>query len=163
MIRFLGILAGAAIAVAALIVVVGVPEFPDEPGPQSIEVSTREQAPEPQPEVVAPPDPEPQTPDAPIEELPVPEQVAKTIEPDPQPEPEAAPEVRWYAFWSPFRSELAANGFIAQLQRTTGLDYRVVKQEIGVYEVAFAYTDDADIEEKLAQISVATGLDLPEG
>ena len=56
---------------------------------------------------------------------------------------EAAPlmpdSVQWYAFWSPFRSEIAANGFVEQLQRVTGLDYRVVKIKPGVYEVAFGY------------------------
>ncbi len=67
----------------------------------------------------------------------------------------------WYAFWVPFRSELAATGFIAQLQRTTGLDYRVLKQEPGVYAVAFAYSSDADIQSKLTAISTATGLEMP--
>ena len=69
--------------------------------------------------------------------------------------------LQWYAFWSPFRSEIAANGFVAQLQRVTGLDYRVVSIKPGVYEVAFAYSDDTDIESSLTQISAATGLDLP--
>jgi hypothetical protein len=86
------------------------------------------------------------------------------------PEPEAAIdeiaeplEQHWYAFWSPFRSKIAADGFVSQLQRTTGLDYRVVKLKPGVYEVAFAYSDDSDIEHKLTQISSATGLDLSGG
>jgi hypothetical protein len=74
--------------------------------------------------------------------------------------PDAAVEEHWYAFWSPFRSEIAANGFVAKLQESTGIDYRVVKVKTGVYEVAFAYTDDADIEAKLARISGATGLEL---
>ncbi|NNC76399.1 MAG: hypothetical protein HKN77_00465 [Woeseiaceae bacterium] len=68
----------------------------------------------------------------------------------------------WYAFWSPFRSELAANGFVAQLQSVTGLDYRVVRLKPGVYEVAFAYSDDNDITANLTQITAATGLDLPQ-
>lgn len=68
----------------------------------------------------------------------------------------------WYAFWSPFRSELAANGFIEQLQSVTGLDYRVVRVKPGVYEVAFAYQDDKDISVNLTQITAATGLELPE-
>ena len=72
-------------------------------------------------------------------------------------------EQRWYAFWSPFRSEFAADGFVSQLQRTTGLDYRVVKLKPGVYEVAFAYADDEEIRTKLTQISTATGLDLTGG
>ncbi len=69
-------------------------------------------------------------------------------------------ESKWFAFWSPFRSELAANGFVARLQSVTGLDYRVVRIKPGVYEVAFAYTDDDEIDAKLATISSATGLQL---
>lgn len=68
----------------------------------------------------------------------------------------------WYAFWSPFRSELAANGFVAQLQSVTGLDYRVVRVKPGVYEVAFAYENDDDISANLTQITAATGLELPQ-
>ena len=78
-------------------------------------------------------------------------------------EPETVAEEHWYAFWSPFRSEIAANGFVSKLQETTGIDYRVVKVRAGVYEVAFAYSDDADIEAKLQRISVATGLELSGG
>ena len=69
---------------------------------------------------------------------------------------------QWYAFWSPFRSEIAASGFVTQLQRVTGLDYRVVKIKPGVYEVAFAYVEDNEIEVNLEQISAATGLRMPE-
>ena len=68
----------------------------------------------------------------------------------------------WYAFWSPFRSELAANGFVAQLQSVTGLDYRVVRVKPGVYEVAFAYDSDDEITANLTQITAATGLELPQ-
>ena len=79
------------------------------------------------------------------------------------PAPEPVLDEHWYAFWSPFRSEIAANGFVARLQQTTGMDYRVVKLKPGVYEVAFAYSDQADIEQKLARISAATGLDMTGG
>jgi len=72
------------------------------------------------------------------------------------------PEQHWYAFWSPFSSEIAANGFVAQLQRVTGFDYKVVKQKAGVYEVALAYSDDVEIPQMLEQISAATGLNIPE-
>ena len=68
----------------------------------------------------------------------------------------------WYSFWNPFRSEIAASGFVSQLERVTGIDYRVVKVDTGVYEVAFAYSDDAERRIKLSQISAATGLDLPD-
>jgi hypothetical protein len=79
--------------------------------------------------------------------------------------PPAAPpdvETLWYSFWNPFRSEIAANGFVSQLERVTGIDYRVVKIRTGVYEVAFAYADDEERRTKLSQISAATGLELPD-
>lgn len=74
----------------------------------------------------------------------------------------ALDEAQWYSFWNPFRSEIAANGFVAQLERVTGIDYRVVKVKSGVYEVAFPYADDSERQTKLALIAEATGLDLPE-
>jgi len=43
-------------------------------------------------------------------------------------------DLRWHSFWNPFRSEIAANGFVGQLEKVTGLDYRVVKIKTGVYE-----------------------------
>lgn len=73
-----------------------------------------------------------------------------------------ARDLSWYSFWNPFRSEIAANGFVSQLEKVTGIDYRVVKIETGVYEVAFAYRDDAERRAKLEQISLATGLELPD-
>ena len=71
-------------------------------------------------------------------------------------------EPHWYSFWNPFRSEIAASGFVSQLERVTGIDYRIVKVETGVYEVAFAYLDDTERRDKLSRISAATGLDLPD-
>jgi hypothetical protein len=71
-------------------------------------------------------------------------------------------DAQWYSFWNPFRSQIAADGFVAQLEKVTGLDYRVVKVKTGVYEVAFAYDDDEERRDKLSQISAATGLDLPD-
>lgn len=70
-------------------------------------------------------------------------------------------ESHWYSFWNPFRSEIAANGFVSQLEKVTGLDYRVVKVKAGSYEVAFAYVNDEERRRKLLQITTATGLDLP--
>lgn len=74
----------------------------------------------------------------------------------------ALTEMQWYSFWNPFRSEIAANGFVSRLEKVTGLDYRIVKIKTGVYEVAFAYDDDTERRTKLTQISAATGLDLPD-
>ena len=142
MMRFLGVLVGSAFAVAALVVFVGIPEFTAESNvaePTVITLPMRTATPAKAAATATPPEIPPQTPDA---------------------EPSATPQ--WYAFWSPFRSEVAANGFVDQLQRVTGLDYRVVKVKTGVYEVAFAYEDDQDITANLSQISAATGLRLPE-
>ena len=80
----------------------------------------------------------------------------------PLPELPVATDELWYSFWNPFRSEIAARGFVAQLEKVTGLDYRVVKVKTGVYEVAFAYTDDDERRSKLTLISAATGLEWPE-
>lgn len=168
MMRLLGVLVGSALAVAALVVFVGIPQVQTEstvapigdngvirlPARPSPEV-----APEVAPELVAEPA------DVAVDEA------ARLVAEAPPVEPIAAfltsdtvlTETQWYAFWSPFRSEIAANGFVAQLQRVTGLDYRVVKVKAGVYEVAFAYSEDDEILSNLSQISAATGLQLPEG
>ncbi len=71
-------------------------------------------------------------------------------------------DLRWHSFWNPFRSAIAANGFVSQLEKVTGLDYRVVKIKTGVYEVTFAYENDTERRTKLTQIASATGLNLPE-
>ena len=71
-------------------------------------------------------------------------------------------DLKWHAFWNPFRSRIAAEGFVGQLEKVTGLDYRVIKIETGVYEVAFGYEDDAEREDKMSLIASATGLDLPQ-
>jgi len=179
MIRLLGILTGSAIAVAFLIVTLGIPELA-EPEPEHPEVLPTTMAAAPAPPVeerVAPPEPvetESRPPlVADIEIVVTPDDLPdKYSEEPPIDLPEPAPvadeppesfEPHWYAFWSPFRSELAANGFVSQLQKTTGLDYRVVRLKPGAYEVAFAYSDDSDIQDKLTQISSATGLDLSGG
>ncbi len=78
------------------------------------------------------------------------------------PDPIIENDMRWHSFWNPFRSEIAANGFVTQLEKVTGLDYRVVKIKAGVYEVTFAYQNDTERRTKLTQISSATGLDLPD-
>ena len=181
MLRLIGILTGSAIAVAFLIVALGPPRL--TPPADAIEAVAEETEP-PATAVVTPIELEPlqeipePTVAEPADELPeVPltgEQTEALIEEifSPQPQPVAAEvpvadttvaDENWYAFWSPFRSEIAANGFVSKLQETTGIDYRVVKVKTGVYEVAFAYIDDADIEDKLARISNATGLDMTGG
>ena len=161
MIRMLGVLAGAAIAVALLILLVGVPEFPDAPTPDPVVAAAEEQ---PAPVSTTASQPAGMSLEVETEPEPQPEPVPETPpEPDPAPVPAPSLTTHWYAFWSPFRSEIAASGFVAKLQEKTGIDYRVVKVKTGVYEVAFAYTDDADIQSKLERITTATGLDVSGG
>ena len=186
MIRLIGILVGSAIAVGILIVTLGVPEF-SRNEPASTPVGGGLPATEPDFEPVGgglpatEPDVEPVGGGLPATEpvgggLPATEPAGgglpatepemtdeQLVEQIFAPQPEPLLDEHWYAFWSPFRSEIAANGFVARLQQTTGMDYRVVKLKPGVYEVAFAYTDQDDIEQKLARISAATGLDMSGG
>lgn len=77
--------------------------------------------------------------------------------------PPAAAQPEWHVLWTPFRSEIAARGFVSRLESVTGLDYRVIKLGNGVYEVAVPYRDDSELSAKLLQISSATGLDLSSG
>ncbi len=183
MIRLIGILTGSALGIGLLILVLGLPDLAPRAGETTdetvIEAVNRPAPPVEPAEADAPPMEEavPQPPEeiaqqeepavasevaAPLIEVP-----AEAASPDPAPVeelPAAMPAAQnWYAFWSPFRSRIAADGFIAELQRTTGLDYRVVKLKPGIYEVAFAYTDDADIRDKLDRISAATGMDMSGG
>ena len=196
MIRMLGVLCGAAIAIVLLTWLVGVPQFTSEREqvgePMSVVALRDDEA---ETEALAdtadagPAEPVPPAPE-PLVELDTPSPGAETAEPvapnpvdaqalaasatepaaesvaqriaEPVAEPIAEPfaEAQWFAFWTPFRSEIAANGFVGRLQSVTGLDYRVVKVKPGVYEVAFAYSEDAEIDSNLSTISAATGLDL---
>jgi hypothetical protein len=143
MFRLLGFLLGSTVAIATILFILGLPQFHfddaeldspiTEAAVEDIQVVQRE---------LPPP----------------PEQDAQETTEDAGEET----EMRWYSFWSPFRSEIAANGFVSQLEDVTGLDYRIVKVKTGVYEVAFAYIDDTERTNKLEQISAATGLDLTE-
>ncbi len=175
MIRLIGILTGSAIAVGLLIVTLGIPEF-SQSETQPVEDNTLQLEPETEPAAESMPAvnvaqaPEPSAASVPVSE---PEAdhsgIASTMTDEElveqifAPQPEPVLDEHWYAFWSPFRSEIAANGFVSRLQQTTGMDYRVVKLKPGVYEVAFAYSDQDDIEQKLARISAATGLDMSGG
>ena len=158
MIRLLGAITGSALALAALLVLVGVPRFKAEPKDTERAVVTLPLRSEPVIEEVLVAETETET------ETETEPPVLAATEPEVEPETVEALQPdsqQWYAFWSPFRSEIAASGFVTQLQRVTGLDYRVVKIKAGVYEVAFSYSQDEDIPVNLSQISAATGLDVP--
>jgi len=185
MVRLTGILIGSVLAVAFLIIALGVPQLASETLIEPVAEARTVVAESHTPVADMMPAVQPNTPlptqtgseweqvtddDASPSEIPRDAapytQTKAESEPDPLLEVATDPAVieqSWYAFWSPFRSRIAAEGFVAELQRTTGLDYRVVKLKPGVYEVAFAYTSDSDIADKLTQISAATGLDMSGG
>jgi hypothetical protein len=153
MIKFLGFLTGSAVSIGAILLLLGVPEI--RPRPDSPDIA---EVPEPTPEPI--PEPIPSI---------VPEQPA-TITGSPTPpatltEAEQAavpPALQWHSFWSPFGSQIAANGFVSRLESLTGFDYRVVKVRTGIYDVAFAYTDESERLDKLSIIASVAGLELPE-
>jgi len=176
-IRLMGILTGSAIAVGFLIVALGIPELATEqtmPIPAVEPINKAPPTTTPAIAEIPPPRPAPEAAAQLDEAIPY-ESLEADVEssaatpdttletPLQADEPRPTTDAGWFAFWSPFRSEIAANGFVSELQRTTGLDYRVVKLKPGVYEVAFAYSDKSDIEDKLTRISAATGLDLSGG
>ena len=152
MFRLLGILLGSTVAIATILFILGLPKFHFDDAPiteaavEDIQVVQRELAPPPEQETQET-----------IEDA-----VEDAIEEQDLPVELPEIEVRWYSFWNPFRSEIAAQGFVSQLEEVTGLDYRIVKVKAGVYEVAFTYIDDTERTNKLEQISAATGLDLTE-
>ncbi len=180
MFRILGFLIGSATSIAIILMVMGMPEFHARDSvidQQRFDAAveklmakkqdTGALATEPEEKAVSDGASSMATTEIPLEES---QHVAETtesplVEADTAAHSDSPPllsELQWYSFWNPFRSEIAANGFVSQLERVTGIDYRVVKIKPGVYEVAFAYDDDAERHTKLAQISAATGLDLPD-
>lgn len=173
MLRLLGIVLGSLLSIGVFVTAVGIPtlQLGDSTAPATVSNDIAVTLADPiAPDVAeAEPDalPKDESPDA-IPPIVIDPRDDENVSPPAAPlsaTPESATEsttVRWYAFWSPFRSRVAANGFVAQLQRVTSLDYRVVNVKPGVYEVAFAYADDADIEASLTEISTATGLSVPE-
>jgi len=149
MIKFLGFLTGSAVSIGAILLLLGVPEIRLEPDSPDMA-----QVPEPTPE--------------PMQSI-IPEPPAVT---NSRPTPPATPveaeqavaplALQWHSFWSPFSSQIAASGFVSRLETLTGFDYRVVKVRTGVYDVAFAYTDESERLDKLSMIASAASLDLPE-
>ncbi len=168
MFRLLGFVLGSTVAIATILFILGLPQFHfddaeldspiTEATVEDIQVVQRELPPP--PEQDAPETTEDTGEEA--EEAVVTPVVWQVVAEQELPVVLPESEMRWYSFWSPFHSEIAANGFVSQLEDVTGLDYRIVKVKAGVYEVAFAYIDDTERTNKLEQISAATGLDLTE-
>ncbi len=176
MFRLLGFLIGSATAITIILLVLGIPEFnlTDPVNDQRRFDAVVEKLREKQQEVadvaktiideVAAVD-DGQDNIEPVTEQALPESSAQPLPDAPDFAdyyPAIQHELQWYSFWNPFRSEIAARGFVTQLEKVTGLDYRVVKVRTGIYEVAFAFDSDVERRTKLSQISAATGLDLPD-
>ena len=155
MFRLLGFTTGAALAVGAIVMVMGTPELSEKASVADAVVQPNEPAALP-PSVEAPPETVVVPADT-LDVLPVPRAGSEAAEAI-----DSAGEPLWHSFWNPFRSEIAANGFAARLTALTGIDYRVVRLEPGAYQVAFAYADDTERAAKIARIEAATGLHLPE-
>jgi len=165
MFRLLGFLIGSTVAIATILFILGVPKFHfddaelgslnTDAAREDIQAGQRELPPLPEQDAQ-------DTTEDTEEEAEVTPVVRQVIADQDLPVVPPESEMRWYSFWNPFRSEIAARGFVSQLEEVTGLDYRVVKVKAGVYEVAFAYIDDTERMNKLEQISAATGLDLSE-
>ena len=147
MLRTIGFIVGSALAITAMLIVFGMPRLPSsEPVPEQVPAPMPVPLPAPAAAAAAAPVPVPEQ---------EPEQEAAEVEP-------VATESHWHSFWSPFGSQIAANGFVSRLEAVTGYDFRIVKVETGVYEVAFAYMDEAERLDKISVIASATGLELPE-
>ena len=65
-----------------------------------------------------------------------------------------------YLFWSPFRSQWAAQGFAARLTSATEVDVEVVNTGPGRYRVAFDYEDEKERRARIDRIETITGLKL---
>ncbi len=176
MFRLLGFLIGSATAIIIILLVLGIPEFnlTDPANDQQRFDAAVEKLREKQQEVADVADTmfdeeaavdDGQDNIEPVAEKALPESSAQPLPDAPDFAdyyPAIEDKLQWYSFWNPFRSEIAARGFVTQLEKVTGLDYRVVKVRTGIYEVAFAFDSDVERRTKLSQISAATGLDLPD-
>jgi hypothetical protein len=182
MFRLLGFIIGSAVSILTILLIIGMPEFhlsnPDidkrrfdeavlmlkekSLDAQQVAEEMADKLAQAVPETDA--SPPPPLMQAAIESEPLVEDGPMSPAPDAFGEivPMTAADPQWHAFWNPFRSKIAAQGFVSRLEKVTGLDYRIEKIDIGIYEVSFAYASDDERSVKLSQISSATGLELPE-
>jgi hypothetical protein len=147
-IRLLGFLIGSAASLGVILLVLGVPDI--NLSQPSIEAETTESTAVVSDVIVAD-----------VKEE-ITEEISEEVIDELASELPVEKDLKWHAFWNPFRSRIAAEGFVGQLEKVTGIDYRVIKIDIGVYEVAFAYEDDVELRDKMSLIASATGLDLPQ-
>lgn len=126
----------------------------ETPGPDTIE--ERGEPPPPRPEETQPTPKVAETSVSPQAST----QATKPPDPVPRIDLDPTPARHWYVFWSPFGSEYAASGFAERLTGLTGLDFTVIREGPGEYQVAFAYADESERSAGLAMIETQTGLRL---
>lgn len=164
MLRIIGFCVGSLLSIAALLLLFGTPDFhrgardADEERFDAAIENLRRKWEQPRPAPVN--DAVAATAEPPPAAMPDTAGGPTSPEPDIAIEPDKPHEPEWHAIWSPFRTEIAARGFVSRLESVTGLDFRVAKLRSGAYQVAFAYGDPAELDAGLAQIATATGLDL---
>lgn len=99
----------------------------------------------------------------PVSPTPLGDQTVSAAEPTPVAvEPPETPDLvsRNHLFWSPFRSELAAQGFAGRLSSATDVAVVVVEAGPANYRVGFDYRDEAERRVLIEQIETVTGLEL---
>ncbi len=67
----------------------------------------------------------------------------------------------WQSVWTPFYSQMSAEGFARRLADTTERAFAVRKEAPGRYQVVFAYADEQERARVLAAFSAATGVEGP--
>jgi hypothetical protein len=75
-------------------------------------------------------------------------------------DPKDSGDASTYLFWSPFRSEWAAQGFAGRLTSVTRIPVEVVNAGPGKYRVAFSYQDEPERLARIRRIETITGLKL---
>ena len=120
MIRLLGFLVGSAIAVGAILLLLGVPDL-RVAEPEVVHMIVADSTPAPELANAKPPGELPQEQPAPelLHTMPPAELLQDQPAPDTADEPDSEivllpDEMKWYSFWNPFRSAIAANGFVGQ-------------------------------------------------
>lgn len=73
---------------------------------------------------------------------------------------EAGAEHTTHLFWSPFRSQWAAQGFARSLAVATSVPVEVIDEGPGKYRVGFSYRDEMERRDRIDQIESITGLQL---
>jgi len=67
---------------------------------------------------------------------------------------------QWFAFWTPFRSRVSAQGFATHLGVSAGQEIRVLRMGPGEYRVAFFHSGEDERRDQLARLEQASGLKM---